>query len=179
MLFRSIAPENIAQARQQERALLQFAVHDMRQPIEAPPFDAVLNLFTSFGYFDNESEHQAALHTMASALKPNGVLVIDYLNVDNVRANLVPLEEVEINRIRFTIRRKESATQFIKEITVEDPAMKQPLHFEETVAKFQQADFERMLSKEDLKIRAALGDYSLNAYDPVQSPRLILIAERR
>ncbi len=174
-----IAPENIAQANLSSRPGLSFAVHDMRTPLSAEPFDAVLNLFTSFGYFDTEAEHQAALHTMAQALKPNGKLVIDYLNVDPTLAQLVPKESRTIEGVHFEISRKAVNGYLIKEIQLVDLKHHQSHTFSEKVALFRKNDFERMLEPMNLSIEEVKGDYQLGPYDPLRSPRLILLVGRK
>lgn len=174
-----IAPENIALAKQSIRPGLSFAVHDMRQPLLAEPFDAVLNLFTSFGYFDTEAEHQAALHTMAEALKSNGKLVIDYLNVDPTLAQLVANETRTIEGVDFTISRKASNGYLIKEIHLEDSIHHQSLTFSEKVSLLRKHDFERMMLPVNLAIEEVKGDYQLGPYDPLRSARMIMIVGRK
>ncbi len=174
-----IAPENITLAKQQERSNLRFAIHDMRQVLKEPPFDAVLNLFTSFGYFEQEAEHQAAIHTMASAVKSQGVLVIDYLNVAQVSKHLISEEQRQVDSVRFLIERREDDTHFIKEIHVDDPSETAPHLYLERVAKFGLQDFTDMLAKENMEVREVYGDYDLNAYNSTTSPRLILVAMRK
>ncbi len=173
-----IAPESIAYAQQFEEPGLKFAVQDMREPLNASPFDAVLNLFTSFGYFDSPEEHVAAMHTMAGALNPTGKLVIDYLNVSQVSQQLVPEEQRTIDNTHYVIRRWADAHHFFKEIEVQTPDQPTPLLFREKVAKFSSADFENMFIREGLQLREAFGDYALRPYQSEESPRLILIAER-
>ncbi len=173
-----IAPENILFAKQFERNQLAFAVHDMREPIQDCVFDVVLNLFTSFGYFDSDTEHQAALLTMSQALDEHGVLVIDYLNSRWVTQQLVAEEQRIIDDAQYTIRRWEDAHHYYKEIEIQIASRPTPLQFQEKVAKFELADFQRMLKIEGLRIRELFGDYQLRPYDAAQSPRLILVAER-
>lgn len=173
-----IAPENIAHANQLSRPGLTFSVHDMREPLPGQPFDAVLNLFTSFGYFESEQEHQSALHTMSSALKADGKLVIDYLNINTVIKQLVPSESRTIDGIHFQISRKVANGYLIKEITIEDPARSKKMIFSEKVATFGLADFKHLLQPEGLVIREALGDYALTPFDLENSTRLILICEK-
>ena len=48
-----LSPSSIAFAKQFESEHLKFRVHDMCTPYPER-FDAVFNLFTSFGYFENE-----------------------------------------------------------------------------------------------------------------------------
>jgi SAM-dependent methyltransferase len=56
---------------------------DMRNP-PAGPFDAAINLFSSFGYFDDPEADQAALAAWAGALRPGGVLVMELMHRDLV-----------------------------------------------------------------------------------------------
>jgi hypothetical protein len=51
-----------------------FEVHDMRNPIDADPMDAVFNLFTSFGYFDNENDDKKVFQSVYNVLKPEDIL---------------------------------------------------------------------------------------------------------
>ena len=55
---------------------------DMRRlPFDAT-FTGVVNLFTSFGYFDDPADDRAALREMARVLAPGGCLVLDLINRD-------------------------------------------------------------------------------------------------
>jgi actin-like ATPase involved in cell morphogenesis len=62
-------------------------------PFAEESFDLVVNLFTSFGYFDDDSEHVQVLSCVSEAMKHGGTLVIDYLNAGQVRRELVPYDE--------------------------------------------------------------------------------------
>ena len=53
---------------------------DMRQiPFQAE-FDAVINVFTAFGYLENEQEDQKVLHRVQGALKPGGLFLLDTIH---------------------------------------------------------------------------------------------------
>ena len=70
---------------------------DMRQlPIRAGSMDLTVNLFTSFGYFEQDAEHTAALGEMVATVRPGGWFVIDFLNPAAVRRQLVPEETLEV-----------------------------------------------------------------------------------
>lgn len=56
---------------------------DMRRP-PAGPFDAAINLFSSFGYFDDRRDDAAALTAWASCLRPGGVLVMELMHRDRL-----------------------------------------------------------------------------------------------
>jgi SAM-dependent methyltransferase len=53
---------------------------DMRNIPWENEFDAVINMFTSFGYFGRDEEDQKVLDGVARALKPGGRFLIDTIN---------------------------------------------------------------------------------------------------
>src|SRR5690606_41461251 len=55
-----LSPHNIAEAKKAENDRLHFYVHDMREVFRKEGFDFVLNLFTSFGYFETEEIGRAS-----------------------------------------------------------------------------------------------------------------------
>lgn len=67
-----LSRQSIEFDKQFENQTLVFDVHDMRNSINADPMDAVFNLFTSFGYFDHESDDRKVFHSVYNALKPGG-----------------------------------------------------------------------------------------------------------
>jgi SAM-dependent methyltransferase len=56
-----------------------YRLGDMRELVPDGPFDAVVNWFTSFGYFD-DATNRAMLSSWGRALRPGGKLMIDHLN---------------------------------------------------------------------------------------------------
>src|SRR6476660_2361115 len=62
---------------------------DMRAlPIRPRSMDLTVDLFTSFGYFDRDSEHAGSLAEMVSTVRTCGWFVIDFLNGRAVRSRL-------------------------------------------------------------------------------------------
>lgn len=57
---------------------------DMRDVPFEDTFDAAFNVFTSFGYLENDDENQKALDQVAKALKPGGKFVLDVMNRDRL-----------------------------------------------------------------------------------------------
>jgi len=173
-----ISPESIAIAKAFEAEDLEFFVQDMRYPFITNFFDYAFNFFTSFGYFAHDRDHQLAARAFAGALREDGILVIDYLNHEYVTANLVPEETVQRENYTFHITRKLERNHFVKEISFTD-ADGQPRQFRESVAAFSLADFTRMLRPEGMVPVGTFGDYHLNPYHPVDSPRLIMIFKKK
>lgn len=52
---------------------------DMREPPPGP-LDAVVNMYTAFGYFEEEAEDQRVLDAVAAALRPGGRFLIEIIN---------------------------------------------------------------------------------------------------
>jgi SAM-dependent methyltransferase len=86
---------------------INFVRGDMRELDFENQFDGVYCLFSTFGYFDDET-NKKTLQNVARALKPNGKVLVEILNRDYVIADLptrvwwegdgcVVLEEVELN----------------------------------------------------------------------------------
>ncbi len=92
-----LAAGSIREAKKSERPGLRFLQHDMRVPFGREAFDYVFNFFTSFGYFEEPSEHLTVVRNMATSLRPGGRLVLDYLNVPYAEARLTPEEVTQID----------------------------------------------------------------------------------
>jgi SAM-dependent methyltransferase len=173
-----ISPAMIEEANKLEQENLHFYVHDMRLPFRINYFQYVFNFFTSFGYFNTRREHEDAIRTMSSALKPGGSLVIDYLNVHYVEDHLVHKEKKEVNEVEFYITRWMDEDHFFKKIEIEDHTLNEPLVFTEKVSKFSLGDFNDMLSYQGIQIQEVYGDYGLGTYDLRKSTRLILVGRK-
>ena len=77
----------IAEARQrsQEAGLeVEFAVDDMRTFRREAAFDAAINLWTAFGYFEDDTENQRVLENLSGSLKPGGPLVMELAGKETV-----------------------------------------------------------------------------------------------
>jgi cyclopropane fatty-acyl-phospholipid synthase-like methyltransferase len=171
-----LSPNSIASATKNVNATLQFSVHDMREVYQENSFDVVTNLFTSFGYFEENADEQKAINAMASNLKSEGVLIIDFMNVKKVIANLVASEQKTIDGITFDIIRKIEAGYIIKDIQITDGAIKQ--HFQEKVKAITLANYSEFITNVELKIIDIFGNYKLEDFNAITSDRLILICKK-
>jgi len=62
-----------------ERLEIKFVHSDMRAFCRPDAFDAVVNLFTSFGYFEDPEDDRQVVVNMYRSLKPGGVFLIDLM----------------------------------------------------------------------------------------------------
>ena len=171
-----LSTNSIAFAKKDENSTLQFAVHDMREVYQDSEFDLVTNLFTSFGYFEKDEDEQKAINAMARNLKSEGILIIDFMNVKKVIANLAASEHKTIDSIIFNIRRKVKAGRIIKDIEIIDGTEKQ--YFQEKVKAITLADYSEFISNAGLKIIDIFGNYKLEGFNATSSDRLILICKK-
>ncbi len=170
-----LSRESILHAKQYENDRLHFDVHDMSLPYHKT-FDAVLNLFTSFGYFDDEADNFNTIKSILTELNPGGVAVIDFMNVHQVMTNLVSENKKSVDGIDFNLSRRIEDGFIIKTISFEDNG--QQFDYEERVKALEMKDFDKMISKAGGKILDVLGDYDLNKFQLESSDRLILIFGR-
>jgi SAM-dependent methyltransferase len=173
-----LAGSSIRQAKRWETERLHFHRHDMRVPFGRNAFDYVFNFFTSFGYFDDPSEDHKVVGNIHSALRPGGVLVMDYINSAPAERKLRTSEEKEIDGIIYNITRWTTETHFFKKIRIENIGMAEPVEHIERVKKFSLDDFKKLFDSNGLQLEKVYGDYYLNDYDVQTSPRLILIAKK-
>jgi SAM-dependent methyltransferase len=171
-----LSPNNIQIAKQIKSDLTHFFVHDMRQVFKKNEFDAVLNLFTSFGYFVDKNDNIQTLNSVYENLKPGAIFVQDFLNAESVIKNLVEKETINRGDVVFEITRTIIDQQIIKNISFE--VGQETYEFSEEVTLFTLSDFEQMYQKVGFKIKHLYGDYQLNTYNPSSSDRLILISEK-
>jgi SAM-dependent methyltransferase len=147
---------------------------DMREiPFAAESFDLVVNLFTSFGYFDDDREHLRVLACVKSSLKAGGTLVIDFLNAAKVRHTLVPYDERVENGITIEQRRSISPdNRFVeKKIALRERGKE----YIERVRLLSPKDLERMLITAGFEVAAIFGDYAGRSWSE-NSPRTIMFA---
>jgi len=167
-----LSPSSIEFAKTLENKRLHFAVHDMCLPY-AKKFDAVFNLFTSFGYFESENDNLRTIEAIKSELKPKGFGVIDFLNSEYVEQNLVPSETKIIEGISFSIDRYMKDGYIIKDIKFTHNK-KEHFHTERVKA-ITLEDFNSYFTKAGVSLKYCFGDYHLNEFNIKTSERLILI----
>ena len=172
-----LSPNSINAAKCSEREHLHFEVWDMRQPFRLSYFDVAFNLFSSFGYFDDNAEDAKAIQAMYDCLKPGGLLVLDYINTQFAVLNLKSKEIIPRNDIQFHIQKKVE-NGFIKK-RINFLAEGEEHEFEEQLKVINLTRFEQMIGSAGFELVEMFGDYALAPFSPKSSPRLILIAIKR
>lgn len=172
-----IAEAQIKEAKAKENEKLCFYQHDMRKPFHLGKFDTILNLFTSFGYFENDKENQDVINNVNAALEVGGLFVLDFMNVNYVLNNLKPKETLEFNGVTFHLNRYWENGFVKKDIVVND--QERIHHFKEKVRALDLDNFESYMKEAKLSIQKVFGNYDLEPFDSNNSERLIIIAEKQ
>lgn len=170
-----LSERNIRYAQKFANERLQFFRHDKRQVFRKEYFTVLLNLFTSFGYFETEIENIQTLQAAACNLKKGGRMVIDFMNTPKVLAQLPAREQKNIDGICFEIWKRTENRMIVKDIRFTDNG--KPYHFQERLMAIGQADFERYFQAAGLRMLHVLGDYRLNPYT-LESDRMIFVLQK-
>ncbi|SVD16447.1 uncharacterized protein METZ01_LOCUS369301 [marine metagenome] len=169
-----ISKENISEAKKNESDKLNYILHDMRQPLNQK-FDLILNLFTSFGYYQEDKDNISVIRSIKSNLNNEGKAVIDFFNIDYVLNNLIKYEEKAFDKTKFVINRYLENNLLVKDIIIE--SNNKTYKFQEKVKAYRIEDFLTMFKECDLKFKEKFGDYNLNSFNKNSSPRLIMVFE--
>jgi len=168
---------DIARERLGDRAQLVRA--DMREIPFTGSFDVLVNFFTSFGYFSDESENRTALAEAAQALRPGGRFLIDYLNATYVRKTLMPQTVRHEGNLTITETRwiDEVRHRVNKKTVVTGDGGDEVARTGESVRLYTLPEFEAMLDEVGLVLEHTFGNYDRAPLDDTQ-PRLILAGHR-
>jgi SAM-dependent methyltransferase len=142
-------------------------------PIRTRSMSLTVNLFTSFGYFDRDEEHESTLAEMVRTVEPGGWFVVDLLNPAAVRAGLVPSERISV---------RGSETLVTRSITPDNRYVRKTIQradgrmFVERVRLFEPDEIGDMLVRTGVEVRHRFGGYDGHILR-TSSARTILIGQ--
>jgi|TARA_B110000263_G_scaffold244682_1_gene253059 SAM-dependent methyltransferase len=170
-----LSKNSIREAKKNQNKNLNFLIHDISIPMDEK-YDAVFNLFTSFGYHDKKKDLDV-LNAIEMNLKNNGIGIIDFFNIKKVKNELVENEIIIKKNIKFNITRKANKDFVYKNIKFEDNHRK--FNYNESVNALSLKEFEEYFSKTNLEILEVFGDYNLKEFKATVSPRLIILFQKK
>lgn len=172
-----LSEQSILEANKSANTSLEFYQHDMRKLFRTNYFDAVFNVFTSFGYFEKREDDLHVFDAIQKGLKSKGLFVFDYLNSEYVKDIIKETDAITIDGITFNIKKRIEGITVIKNISFIDKG--QEFNFEERVKLFDKAYFENLAKECNLTILNTFGNYQLQEFDVNTSPRLILVLQKK
>lgn len=153
-----------------------FIHSDIREFNPDIKYDLILNLFTSFGYFETDSENISILQKAYHLLKDKGSFVLDVFNSHYLKKNLVEFSEEKINNAEIHQYREIKDKRVIKKIVVTKNGKLN--NYFESVRMYSKEELEIILNKIGFDIYKTFGDFLGNKYEYFNSPRLILFCRK-
>ncbi len=152
---------------------------DMRQIGFTSEFDAIINMFTSFGYLETEDEDQKVLNAASLALKGGGSLLLDTLNRDWLMGVFKPLEWHETDRGDLVLSERnfdsKSGRIAAREVTIHSDGRRSELSH--SLRLYTYSEIEKMFQQAGLTIKSSYGDFDSSPFDR-KSRRMILVANK-
>lgn len=150
---------------------------DMRQiPVKDGTLHGICLWFTPFGYFSDD-QNRALMMRLGALLRPQGVLVMDYLNADLVARTLVPEETAERGIIRAQSRRSLEGDRLVKRMVLTRTDTGEVRDVLESVRLYHPTDLQEMAVRAGLRLRRVMGTYAGEAFTD-DSPRWIGVFEK-
>jgi len=161
--------------------VIKFVHGDMQKLSFKAIFDAIYNVQTSFGYFDDQKNFKV-LQGIYRALKPGGVFLLETVNRDFIVEDLplrlwwkahecMLLEEIDIEHISGFLKVKRS-------FVFDEPA-RAPWEQNINIRLYTPIELRAMLMRAGFSVVELSGDYSLpGAFFGATSPKIIFVAEK-
>lgn len=172
-----LSKNSIEEAKIYESEEMVFDIHDMRKSLtKYGKFDAIFNIFTSFGYFNSREEDVKSLKNVSKALLAGGQFVQDYINAEAVMANLPEEGEKDTGELSFHWKKYLDNGYIVKDIEVVENGEKKK--FQERVKVYSIDELKAIHEEAGLKVVAVFGAYELDPCEASSSPRIILVSEK-
>lgn len=167
----------IAKRKSTEQNLdVNFFCADVRYLSLRKKFDIILNLFTSFGYFEDDDENFALLQDVYNYLNDDGFFILDYFNLEYLLKNLEPKTVDLINGKVILQERYFEGNRINKNITIKNSS--EIKTYLESVRHYNKDEILNTMKKLGFKIIKIYGDYNGNCFNKDSSKRLIIFASK-
>ncbi len=153
-----------------------FIEADLRNLCIKPKFELVVNLFTSFGYFQDDKENYKLFGRAFYFLNDNGYFILDYFNKNFIEKNIIPRSEDYIGHHKIIQERKIEGNRVIKKITILNNNTER--HFMESVRMYSKDELMNEIEKRGFKVQKIFGGIRGRTFDLETSPRIIIIARK-
>lgn len=161
---------------EKENLKINFIQSDLRNFTHSGKFDLIVNLFTSFGYFENDKENFQIFKTAYEHLKSGGYFIIDFFNKYYVEQNLIEESHDEIDNGEIIQKRKIDGLRVVKEISIKQNGFSK--NYYESVRMYSKDELIDELTKIGFAIEKTFGDFFGNKFNQLSSPRIIIIAKK-
>ncbi|MDI6799032.1 MAG: class I SAM-dependent methyltransferase, partial [Candidatus Aenigmarchaeota archaeon] len=161
----------------QNNVSLRMVQSDMRIIPYKNEFDVVINMFSSFGYFDKEKENFKVLKAVSNALKLNGLFLLDLPNKNWLLTKVPKKTWQKINNKYILEERSFDKKRkiYLDNITIITPD-KKIKHTSTLMRLYDLFEIRRKLNYAGFKVIKVYGDYKDEKFIKEISPRMIILA---
>ncbi len=156
---------------------LKLSCCDMRLIAANDRYDLVVQLFTSFGYFDLQDDDQLVIKNAYGLLKHDGWYVLDLLNPLHLAKNLVPYSRRSTGKLSIIEERAFSGDRITKRMSITPPSGKTVI-FNESVRLYREEEIRAMLQNEGFTVASTAGDYRGEPFSANDSPRMMIFSRK-
>jgi len=163
-----------------ERVEFPLVRADMRHfPFRKQVFDAVICMFTSFGYLPSESEDMKSFKEVRRTLRKGGKFLLDVANKDHVIKIFQEREWAEFEPFYMLEKRflDQQTSRLLSQWTIIRKDTKEVRSLQHNVRLYTLQTLKQMLSTAELKIKKVYGSYDKKEFN-LDSPRMIVLTER-
>lgn len=170
----------------------QFIARDLFDVNFREEFDVALNLWTSFGLYEDDRKNLEMLKKISSFLRPEGIFILDVVNRERLATKLSGLldkgDYIQGNKYWWKIKDdvlglaqvdfdiKKSISRFRFFVFEKDTGIKGKSIISLRI--YSLSEIENMLKRTGFEVKSEYGDFNLTEYTSF-SPRLIVVAEKR
>jgi len=159
---------------------LETVAADMREIPFENKFDAIVNMYSSFGYLESEAEDLKVLESAAKALKHGGRLLLDMLNREWAVANYIQNDwhsgadgTLYVERRDLDLASSRMHVHFI----VIDPDGNRHESIGHIIRLYTLTEMTRLLARVGLTVNAVFGGFEGETYS-IDMRRMIMIARK-
>ncbi len=178
-----LSPDLLRVARNElsrRRAHAELMRADMRAlPFADGAFDAVLQMFTAFGYFEADDDNRRVLTEVARVTRGGGCYVLDLMNKARVLELLVAASKKDVRAMQIAEERRYDAERKRVEKTITTRTPRGATSHRESVRVFDADEIRAWLDAAGFGIDRMLGDFDGSPFDAATSARMITVARRR
>lgn len=160
------------------RVRVTWVLGDMRRLAYKGEFGAVINMFTSFGYFDTSEDDRKVLRAVARALAPRGKLLMELLNREAMAYEL-PMQGWRVQPDGSLVLQEDTFDPLrgryeTRQIVVDREGTREHVA---SVRAYTLAELKEMFEDAGLYVHRVLGGLDLSPYR-ARSRRIVLFAMR-
>lgn len=164
------------QLAKEEDLSINFIHSDIRNFNPVEKYDLIINLFTSFGYFETDAENFSVLKKAYNLLNENGSFILDYFNTEYLKNNLVAYSDETVGDERIIQERKIENDRVLKKIII--IKNNKSNEFFESVKMYSYETLIKELRNIGFDIYKTYGDFEDVKFDLTHSQRLIFICRK-